>query len=287
VPNYDLYSADRWLRQQFTRRDWILDQIKQIIADQPPLLMSTTAPCVFGWTFEYGLHFDLSIGLPHVDKLRAFPRSAARVFAGLAGYGPPTGDPHAPWPTWTRRCGRQPSWHRMHLPAYTLSFLGNFFKPPQCGTHASDTRTFLWAPGMRDSVLARAAVEEAVFTAFMDSYATVARPVLDWWGRVTPALQLPGGRTADLRAGRTIVEVKTGWLTGDDEPDRLIDQLLGYGLLSQLTDQPARYVAAYLARYETLRRYRFDDLAARCLRTRADTTAMAREYLALHERRTP
>jgi hypothetical protein len=78
----------------------------------------------------------------------------------------------------------------------------------------------------------------------MTAYDHAIRPVLHTLGPAVAAPPLPGGRTADLLVGRTIVEIKTAWLTHRNDHENLIDQMLAYGLLSQLTDPPATHVAA-------------------------------------------
>ena len=91
--------------------------------------------------------------------------------------------------------------------------------------------------------------QEPAFLAFLAGYDYAIRPLLRSWGAAIASPVLPGERTADLLVGRTIVEIKTGWLAELDDLQHLVDQLLGYGLLSQLTAGPATHVAAYLARY--------------------------------------
>ena len=57
--------------------------------------------------------------------------------------------------------------------------------------------------------------------------------------------------------------------------------MLGYGLLSQLTDCPATHITVYLARYEALLRYPFHRLACGCAGGRIDLRAAARTCLAI------
>jgi hypothetical protein len=77
------------------------------------------------------------------------------------------------------------------------------------------------------------------------------------------------------------VEIKTGWLAHRNDQEKLIDQLLAYGLLSQMTEGPATDVAAYLARYETLQRYSLHELAQQCAGGRLNVLEAARTYLAM------
>jgi hypothetical protein len=64
-------------------------------------------------------------------------------------------------------------------------------------------------------------------------------------------------------------------LADPDDLHKLVDQMLGYGLLSQLTDRPATHVAAYLARYAILIEYPVPALARRCATTPTALTEAA------------
>jgi hypothetical protein len=118
----------------------------------------------------------------------------------------------------------------------------------------------------------------------MASYDHKVRPVLLGLGRAIASPSLPGRRTADLQIGRTIIEIKASWLDDADDRQRLYDQLLGYGLLSQLTRCPASHVAAYLAQYGIIRRFPFPELFHRCACRPIDIMEAAWTYYRLHER---
>lgn len=99
------------------------------------------------------------------------------------------------------------------------------------------------------------------FAAFWASYLSGFRAALRSYGPVTagPAL-LDGLRVADLLAGATIVEVKTGHLTETHQFEGLIDQVPTYTLLAAVSGYQVSAVAAYLARYHVLACYPIDAL---------------------------
>jgi hypothetical protein len=272
-------AAHRWLRTTFAHRAWLLDELAEAIVARPPIRVSMPDACTFGCAFEAAVHYDLSDVLPHVHELSAFPRTMARELARLGGYGPPPGEPHTPWPSWVRRGGAPVPRRRLHHLANAISLFRDVYYRVGNRT-ATASRAILAIPSLRDYMLDFAARQEPAFLAFMASYDEAIRPALRALGPITAAPVLPGGRVADLQAGRTLVEVKTGWLTHRNDQENLIDQLLAYGLLSQVAVQPASHVAVYLARYEMLRAYPFHELAQRCAGSRLDVLEAADTYLA-------
>jgi hypothetical protein len=92
---------------------------------------------------------------------------------------------------------------------------------------------------------------------------------------------LGGHRHADLIAGNTVVEVKTGRLDRDDYVSQLIDQLLTYGLLAIHDRHPVTHVAAYLVRYQFLIRYPIQDLLNELAGTRVHVPGAAAALAAI------
>jgi hypothetical protein len=112
------------------------------------------------------------------------------------------------------------------------------------------------------------------FRQFWASYSGGFRAALLGYGSVTAGPALLGGlRVADLTAGTTLVELKTGHLDDTCQFHDLIDQVLTYALLAPLSGYPVTAVVMYLARYHVLARYPVD----------AFTTSLAGEPFDLAE----
>jgi hypothetical protein len=158
--------------------------------EHPPIRVPTPDACTFGYAFEMAIHYDLSAPLPHVRELRAFPRTIARGFAGLAGYRPPPGAPHAPWLTWVRRSAEPVARHRLHYPVSALSFYRNVYYRVGDRT-AVASRAVIGGPLFRGYQLRFAAAQEPAFLAFMASYDRAVHPVLRALGPATAAPMLP------------------------------------------------------------------------------------------------
>lgn len=282
MPFVGLHPADRWLRQRFAERSWLLAELTAAMDAATPIRVLAPDPCTFGHTFEIAVHNDLSRVLPHVGELAAFPRRTARAFARLAGYRPPPETPRAPWPTWIRRNDDPAPRHRSQVPACALAVARGM--PFACRSGpASTLRPMRASAGFRRMLLAVAAGQEPAHLAFMTGYDHAIRPLLRSWGAATASPVLPGKRTADLLVGRTIVEIKTGWLEDPDDLQHLVDQILGYGLLSQLTATRATHVAAYLARYGVVLRYPFHALAQRSASEPIDILEASQIYRSLQD----
>lgn len=273
--------ADRWLRQAFADRSWLDASITAERDRREPIRVIAPNPTNFGLTFEVAVQFDQCRRLPRLRDLHMFPAQTAGEIARSLAFGPTAGAPDAPWFTW-RRFREQPvdraELHRAaSCVAVYLSLIGK-----SRDLAVPDARQILGGLYLSDPHLRYAAAEAPAFCALISRYDRFIRSVIGGLGPVFAAPSLPGGRTADLVAGRTIIEIKTGWLEKPDDVRQLLDQLLGYGLLSLCTSRPATHVAAYLARYGALLRFPLRRLLNRCATHPIDLIEAAHHYRDLH-----
>jgi hypothetical protein len=137
----------------------------------------------------------------------------------------------------------------------------------------------------RDTVAIRAAATRTArptFKEFWASYVGGFRAALLGYGPVTAApVLLDGLRVADLIAGTTIVELKTGHLDEEHRFHDLIDQVLTYALLAPLSGYPVTAVVVYLARYHVLARYPVDAFLADLAGEAVDITETGHQLAAL------
>lgn len=199
-------------------------------------------------------------------------------------YEPPASWPTASWSAW-RRLGDRPV-DRVNLHRVASCLAMYHFLVRELRGHidpAAVARQLLAGFYRSDHHLHYVTAEAPAFHAIMASYDHTVRPVLLRLGSAIASPSLPGNRTADLRVGQTIVEIKAGWLDGVDGREELYDQLLGYGLLSHLTTRPATHVAAYLARCGVVLRFPFLELFHRCVSRPTDIMKAASTYYKLHE----
>jgi hypothetical protein len=118
----------------------------------------------------------------------------------------------------------------------------------------------------RDTIAIRAAATRAArpaFREFWTSHIAGFRGALLSYGPVIAAPPLLDGlRVADLIAGTTVVELKTGHLHDTPQFHDLIDQVLTYALLAPLSGYPVTAAAVYLSRYHVLARHSVADFTA-------------------------
>jgi hypothetical protein len=279
-----LTHANRWLREEFADRSRLDVAISGAIGRSSPLTLTTPDPTSFGRTFEAAVQLDLCRHVPLVDDLQAFPESTAREMLLSMRYGPATGAPQTPWTTWRRPDDQPVDRTFLHSAASCIAVCHPLIEELRKPAADRAARRILGDVYRSDHHLRYMAAEAPAFREFMARYDRSVRAVLRGLGPAVAAPSLPGGRTADLLAGRTIVEIKAGWLTDQRSLQTLDDQLLGYGLLSLLTCCPATHVAACLGRYGVLVRLPLRPLLRQCAGRPLDPIDAAHAYLDLHAR---
>jgi hypothetical protein len=255
-------ASKRWLTQCFPHRHELIGDLRQRIRRAPaPIAACAPEPGHFGLAVERSLALDLCDTPPYWSLFTSLPEPGRRTLLTVAGY--PT-LAEAPAPTW-RRTGSDVPAARLFTVGSLLTDLHRVAVRTRGVIAPTETQRALRIPLSHcDTFLAcatRIRAARPAFTQFWASYIGGFRAALRSYGPVTaaPAL-LDGLRVADLIAGTTIVELKTGHLTDAHQFHNLIDQILTYVLLAPLDGYPVTAAVVYLARYHVLARYRVDDL---------------------------
>jgi hypothetical protein len=256
-------TAHEWLAEAYPHRDRLRGEIARRVARCAAITANPPDKSFLGLAFEHALGLDLAVQPPYRPLLECLDEVQARRLLRLAGYHPPSADPTAVLPEW-RNLPSSTCPARLFTAAASLAHLHQFVHQhgrSSPGTLAAGLRVPLRHVEVIHQIHRDMWATRPAFRAYWTSYTASARTALRSYGQVVAAPALLGGhRHADLIAGNTVVEIKTGRLDLPDYINQLIDQLLTYGLLALHDLQPTTHIAAYLARYELLIRYPIPDL---------------------------
>ncbi len=239
-----------WLTQTFPYRDqWVGGLLARVMAARP-IALNPPTPVLFGRAFEYAIGLDLATADPYPQLLEAIPPRHAAWLLTAAGYMPEAGTER--WLRRTSASGRRKRSVQVHAAAWYLAYLQDVLhtiggKDPQRCRQVVETV-------MADVSVPRGAFTAAAPTmlAFWRGHLASTHEPLQRLGLVTTGpVVYPGYATADLIAGTTLVEIKTGWI--DEENIRkTLNQIISYALLAGPAGHAVTSIAVHLARYRLL-----------------------------------
>ncbi|MFF5230726.1 hypothetical protein [Dactylosporangium sp. NPDC000521] len=217
---------------------------------------------MFGNTFELCTVFDLADHMPYPHLLDALPPMEGLWTAWRAGFQPPPDDHEADFRHWRRAEPVPPAW--LHAAGSDLA--QRLEVVYQFGDTAESSRHWLAKWGMVcDTFNDRrriTAAEAATFRAFWQAHQAGPKDTLRQLGPVRAAdVPLLGGhRMADLIAGTTMVEIKTGLMSDAVLADTVL-QAAEYALAAPDAGYDIDNVVIYLARYRLIIRTPLQELA--------------------------
>ncbi|RZU51216.1 hypothetical protein EV385_3025 [Krasilnikovia cinnamomea] len=256
-------ASRQWLAHRFPHRTKLVTDLRQRIQRAPnPITASPPDPRHFGLAVERTLALDLCVTPPYPDLFARLPADARRILLTTAGYRPHPVEADQPW---IRTCGGVLA-GRLFTVGSLLTDLDHVLRQLQVAS-PDDAHRKLRAPLRHRETLAILAgatrAARPAFKEFWTSYLAGFRDALNSYGPVVAApVLLDGLRVADLIAGTTVVELKTGHLDDTKQFHDLVDQVLTYALLAPPSGHPVTAVVIYLARYHVMARYPVDVLAA-------------------------
>ena len=275
-------ASKRWLARRFPHRHGLITDLRERIRRTPdPITAYAPEPKHFGLAVERTIALDLCDRPPYPELFASLPEPARRTLLATAGYQPVPG----PEPLWLRTGGNVAA-ARLFTVGSLLTDLAHIAARAYGVIAPADTQRRLRAPLRHRETFINCATRirdaRPTFTPFWASYRTGFRTALLSYGPVTAAPTLLDGlRVADLIAGTTIVELKTGHLTDAHQFHDLIDQILTYTLLAPLSGYPLTAAVVYLARYHVLARYPVDTLTTELASEPIDTTTDGRHLAML------
>ncbi|MEU9507119.1 hypothetical protein AB0D32_12650 [Micromonospora sp. NPDC048170] len=281
-PDLEPLPSKRWLARRFPYREELIADLRQRTHRSPaPITVCPPNPRHFGRAIEKTFALDLCDTPPYPHLFASLPETGRRTLLTTAGYRPdqPGGD--AAW----RRTNSAVPGARLLTVGSVLSILEQALRQLPVTTPDEAHATLQGPLRDRRTIAVCAAATRAArpaFAAFWASYLSGFRAALRSYGPATagPAL-LDGLRVADMLAGATIVELKTGHLIETHQFEGLIDQVLTYALLAAVSGYQVAAVAVYLARYHVLARYPIDALTAELAGGPVDTTEAGNHLAAL------
>lgn len=258
-------STAGWLQRQFPRRDSLRCELEQALVQSVPLAISPLDAARLGRAFERVIGLDLAQAPPYQDLVGALPGPWAETVLTWAGYGCAAEGP-GDWRSWRRAAGEPAKPETLFTAGGVLAELDRLFRRSRTTANLAALVGSLLRncpDHLRHHCRATYRTRPA-FAALYGSYTTNFQGVLGSWGTCMPApALLAGRRTADFICGSTLVELKTGALTGSGEIDMLLDQLLSYGLLCDVSGFQVTHVAVYLARYEVVLQWEIGEFLSR------------------------
>ncbi|WP_327041343.1 hypothetical protein OG400_29720 [Micromonospora ureilytica] len=271
-PDPEPLPSKRWLARRFPYRVELIADLRHRIHRAPaPITACPPNPRHFGRAIEKTFALDLCDTPPYPHLFASLPETGRRTLLATAGYSPhhPRADT-----AWSRASSMPGS--RLLTVGSVLSILEQALRQLPITTPDEAHATLQSPLRRRRTIAVCATATRAARPAFADfwaSYISGFRAVLRSYGPVStgPAL-LDGLRVADILAGATIVELKTGHLTEAHQFQGLIDQVLTYTLLAAASGYQVSAVAVYLARYHVLARYPIDALTTELAGGPVDTT---------------
>ncbi len=272
-PDLEPLSSKRWLARRFPYREELIADLRHRIHRAPaPITVCPPNPRHFGHAIEKTFALDLCDTPPYPHLFASLPKTERQTLLTTAGYRPDHRRGDAPWP----RTNSEVPGARLLTVGSVLTILERALRQLPITTPDEAHATLQGPLRHRRTIAICATATRAArpaFAAFWASYLSGFRAALRSYGPLTagPAL-LDGLRVADLLAGATIVEVKTGHLTETHQFEGLIDQVLTYTLLAAVSGYQVSAVAAYLARYHVLACYPIDALTTELAGGPVDTT---------------
>lgn len=270
-------ASKQWLARRFPHRQALIADLRERIQRTPdPITAYAPEPGHFGLALERTIALDLCDSPPYPELFASLPEPACRTLLATAGYQPVPGSE----PLW-RRTGGLVTAARLFTVGSVLTDLDHIAARAHGVIAPTDTQRRLRAPLRHRETFINCATRiraaRPTFASFWASYRIGFRTALLSYGPVIAAPPLLDGlRVADLIAGTTIIELKTGHLTDTHQFRDLIDQILTYALLAPLSGYPITAAVVYLARYNVLARYPIDTLTIELAGEPMDTTEAGR-----------